>query len=319
MSLTRRRLLSALGGFVGGVVLRPDLRGLGLLVERQERTIFRHVPALGTRVSFLVDHPDRALADHAIRRAIRAIFSVHEAMTLHEPSPLTWLNAHGLVRPVEVPESLLTVLLSSRQLHSATGGLFDATLSGEGAGRGPGWRGVFVDEANRRVGLGQPELALDFNGIAKGYAVDCAAAVLRGEGIGDFLINAGGDLYASGSPWSEPRGWTIRLEAPAHNIASPRKIRVTDQAVATSGNWMQPRDPEGQPISHLVHPLGDALGSRMVSATAIAASAMEADAWATAAFVGGPSQMAAFADAPGNPELHFLEKDGWLPPIGGHA
>ena len=61
------------------------------------------------------------------------------------------------------------------------------------------WRDVVVDAKARTVKLRRPGMRLGLGGIAKGYAVDRGAAVLRGEGCADFMVQAGGDLYVAGS------------------------------------------------------------------------------------------------------------------------
>jgi thiamine biosynthesis lipoprotein ApbE len=145
---TRRRVLTSLVGLAAGAVLVPEIGGLLSSRQALNKTTLRHIPALGTRVSFLVRHPDSRLAEHGIRLAVRKIFEVHESMTLHGPSPLTWLNSCASDSYVDVPRSLLEVAQASRDLHRATGGLFDATqgrMRPENRGVAPGWDAVSLD------------------------------------------------------------------------------------------------------------------------------------------------------------------------------
>jgi thiamine biosynthesis lipoprotein len=286
------------------------------------------VPVLGTRVSFAVRHSDEREARDAIRAAVGAIFEVHQTMTLHEPSPLTYLNKRGIESPVEVPASLWSILQASRNLHQQTGGLFDATLGrlvrrlhhvgARGDARpsdkeiasllaGVGFEHVVMDEGRRTVGFSHPDTALDFNGIAKGYAVDQAVGVLRRAGIEHFLVNAGGDLYAAGRASPESEGWPIRLDSTEPGQPPLATFQISDRAVATSGNTFQRTGPLGHTIEHLVHPgLGVPTGD-FVTASAIAQTAMEADVWATAAFVGQPSVLTGILPYRGGPELHLVD------------
>lgn len=227
--------------------------------------------ALGTRVRVLVRSGDRRRAQWAIQRAIGAVFEVHAAMTLHDESPLTVLNRRGLSGAVRVPSSLMGVLERSAQISEATTGAFDVTVSGSEVGM----KHVEWDSQEGWVRLHHPGTALDFNGIAKGYAVDRAVQALKAEGLTDFIVNAGGDLVAMGSESIERSGWAIHLDGPP----SPERPAwtVLDQAVATSGDAFQP--------DHLRHPVHGVLAEAPRTVTIFGPNCMEADAWATAAFV----------------------------------
>jgi thiamine biosynthesis lipoprotein len=245
------------------------------------------VVALGTRVTFLVRHSDVRHARASIDRAIGAIFDVHATMTLHDESPLTVLNRRGSVRPVQVPSSLIEVLSASQRITNATAGAFDASVGG----RQVGMENVEVDDANRTVRLHHANTALDFNGIAKGYAVDRATAELRRSGIQHFIVNAGGDLYAAGLASPDKEGWDIHLENPQPGSAPLHHWLLSDRAVATSGNAYRPKQEDGQPRAHLTEPATGRGSRQYVSTTVIADSALEADAWSTALFVGDPAEM----------------------------
>jgi len=79
----------------------------------------------------------------------------------------------------------------------------------------------------------QPGQSLDFGGIAKGWSVDKASSLLRLFGYDNFFINAGGDIYASGSNEEAIGGWIIGIENPFTEevIAS---IILHDAAIATT-------------------------------------------------------------------------------------
>ncbi len=335
--LTRRRFLGGMGSLVLGAALVPDLRVFFKGTDDGEPPIYQHVPVLGTRVSFAVRHSDARLVRDAIRAAVRAVFDVHQTMTLYEPSPLTFLNANGLERAQQVPDSLWAVLQASRDLHQQTGGLFDATMGRLNqrlrreavAGRevpsearvatmmaGTGWSHVSMDEEHRSVCFSHPNTALDFNGIAKGYAVDQAVKALREAGLQHFLVNAGGDLYAAGTASPQSRGWPIRLEQAVPGGGPLRSFEVSERAVATSGNGFQPHGSDGQRIEHLVHPALGVPAGDFVTATALASTAVAADAWATAAFVGDPSFLVQKLPTSGGPEIHLVGRQGGIRTLG---
>jgi len=258
--------------------------------------------ALGTRVRILVRSGDRRRAQWAIQRAIGAVFEVHAAMTLHDESPLTVLNRRGLSGPVQVPSSLMGVLERSALISQATTGAFDATVSGAEVGM----EHVEWDAQEGWVRLHHPGTALDFNGIAKGYAVDRAVQALKAEGLTDFIVNAGGDLLAMGSESLEQPGWSIHLDGPP---SSTRPTwTVVDQAVATSGDAFQPE--------HLRHPVHGVVADAPRTVTIFGPNCMEADGWATAAFVCSRGALDEAIAATGELSGFVVDRTGRTRPIG---
>lgn len=130
-------------------------------------------------------------------------------------------------------------------------------------------------------------LALDLSGIAKGYAVDAVAAVIRAAGFPHALVEIGGELVGFGvRPDAQP--WWVDLEAPPGVVVAPLRVALCGLAVATSGNYVRGDhtiDPEsGRPVRNGV-----------LSASVIAGSAVVADAWASALTVLGPEGAAEVA------------------------
>jgi thiamine biosynthesis lipoprotein len=128
-------------------------------------------------------------------------------------------------------------------------------------------------------------LRLDLSGIAKGFAVDALAALLRTRGHAHALVEIGGELAGLGlRPDGDP--WWVELETPAPAIA-PMRVALHQLAVATSGDYVRGRhniDPRsGQPVAHAM------------AVSVIHPSAMWADAWATALGVLAPPAMEALA------------------------
>jgi FAD:protein FMN transferase len=136
---------------------------------------------------------------------------------------------------------------------------------------------IEFDASTRRIELKHNQ-ELDFGGIAKGWAVDCVVKSLRALGVRDFVVNAGGDLYASGLIDGEP--WKIALEG------SSRVFSLSDQALATSGGnrrrWV---GMDGRARHHIVNVSTlDSARNSLTSISVIGKSVAECDAWATAAF-----------------------------------
>jgi len=277
---SRRGLLTGALGVSATYLCAGPFRVLG--PEKALPIIQDSLVAMGTRVSFLVRHPEPRFARSVITQAMAKVMNVHATMTLHDESPLTHLNRRASTQAVWVPDSLLDVLLAGVDVHRESGGVFDPSLhSAQG-----GMQDIEIDAEQRTVRFHHADVSVDLNGIAKGYAVDVASDHLRSAGIEHFIVNAGGDLYASGHSSETRSGWSIHLE-------SNEDIRwqLSDRAVATSGNVHQQKDTSGRPIPHLIDPRSGAPIDQYQSSTIIAERVMLADAWSTALFVGERSSM----------------------------
>lgn len=142
-----------------------------------------------------------------------------------------------------------------------------------------GWRRLAYDAPARL--LRQPGgLHLDLSGIAKGYAVDAVADLLGRAGLRHALVEIGGELAGRGiRPDGEP--WWVDLENPPGADIPPLRVALHGLAVATSGNYLRGY--------HTIDPAGGyPVDNGIASLSVIAASAMLADAWATALTVAGP-------------------------------
>lgn len=133
-----------------------------------------------------------------------------------------------------------------------------------------------------------PDTRFDFSSIAKGYGVDAIAAMMRRNGIKNFLIEIGGEIAASGqSPRRE--AWRVQIDAPVEGgpgHVAMYVIPLSDAAVATSGNYRNFRNTADGRIGHTLDPhSGRPVQTSTLSATVIAPDCATADALATACMV----------------------------------
>jgi len=160
-----------------------------------------------------------------------------------------------------------------------------ATCSGE----------VEVDDLDARVTLG-PVCRLDLGGIAKGWAAD--RVLDRLSQAGPALVNAGGDVACTGGPWH------VGVETPSGTVT----LELDSGGLATSGRdrrrWMR----GGLEAHHVIDPsTGVPAATELVTATAVAACAAEAEVLATSLFLAGDAGRAATeADAGGVPAVLVL-------------
>ncbi|PWJ34103.1 FAD:protein FMN transferase [Sediminitomix flava] len=134
-----------------------------------------------------------------------------------------------------------------------------------------------------------PRMQLDFSAIAKGYAVDLVADLLREEGINNFMVEIGGELVCGGIN-EKGKPWLIGIDNPEAKGAQDgiAYVRISDKALATSGNYRNFYEKDGKKYWHTIDPrTGYPAKSNMISASVITNDCMSADSYATAFMVMG--------------------------------
>jgi FAD:protein FMN transferase len=260
---------------------------------------------MGTLVTIhVVRAGSEASADAAIDRAFGWFHEIEERCTrFNERSELMQLTAHaGAAAPASA--ILYEAVRFALMVAEVSGGAFDPTVGHRMEARGfnrehrtgeiarnpctpdddVSYRDVQLDPDRRTIALRRP-LTLDLGAVAKGLAIDTAAREL--EPFRDFAIDAGGDLYLGGSN-EHGAPWSIGIRHPRNEHELIASLRVSDQAVCTSGDYER-RTPGGD-AHHIVDLRTGASAHAVSSATVVAPGAMLADALATAAFVLGPKE-----------------------------
>ncbi len=144
-----------------------------------------------------------------------------------------------------------------------------------------------------RVQMVHPQTKIDLSAIAKGYAVDEAVRILRDNGLHNFLVNAGGDLFVSGKN-CQKKLWSIGIQDPKKHQKIIETLQITDYAVTTSGDYEQYYEIDGEQYSHIINPKTGYPAQKVSSATVVARSAQEADALSTALCVLGKEGVVLF-------------------------
>jgi thiamine biosynthesis lipoprotein len=241
-------------------------------------------PLLGTLVEVAATGLTADAAQAAISRAFSRVEAIHSLMSWHDSdSELSRLNRSAHRGWMAVSRDLANVLRTAIELAACSDGLFDPTIapllceSGH-LPRHPGvpdpavagWQAIEL-EADR-IRFAKP-LAIDLGGIAKGYAVDAALAVLAEAGLESARVNAGGDLARFG-----PQPEAIRVRHPGHPAHTLHLLDLQNGAVATSAGYYQTRHHDTQRVSPLRHPKTRASLCLDDSITVVAPSCMLADA-----------------------------------------
>ncbi len=152
-----------------------------------------------------------------------------------------------------------------------------------------------------------PAVQLDFGGIAKGYAIDMACDTLKGLGINNAIVNAGGDLRAIGRHGD--RAWRVAIRDPAGGIIGALEAGH-DEAIFTSGNYERFRREAEKRYPHILDPRTGWPVDELASVTVAAAEGTLADAAATALVVAGLDEWVEVARALGLNQVLLVNEEG---------
>lgn len=225
---------------------------------------------------------------------------------------------------------LIEVLQISQRISAKSDGAFDITVGplvdlwGFGPQGAPqqvpeeseitrarehmGFEHLALNEAGQARKLA--DIRLDLSAVAKGYGVDVLSRYLESRGFEHFLVEIGGELRVKGF---SPRGdqWRLGIEQPSLLHSGGRKtIELTDVAMATSGDYRNYYERDGQRYSHTIDPgTGRPIVHNLVSVTVLTDSTAEADAWATALNVLGPERAMELAEREGLAIYMIVKED----------
>ena len=158
-----------------------------------------------------------------------------------------------------------------------------------------------------------PGMVLDFNAIAQGYSVDVVCTYFDRKGVPNYLIEIGGEVRAKGTKAGAL--WRIGIDRPEDLNMSPGQdlqaiIKISDQSVATSGNYRKFYVEEGIKYSHTIDPrTGYPAKNTLLSATILTKSCAVADGIATACMVMGKDSAIEFVERNPNLSAYFVFSD----------
>lgn len=146
------------------------------------------------------------------------------------------------------------------------------------------YKDLSFDDGKKEILLNKP-MVIDLNAVAKGMAIDVAARAIKEDGFADFIINAGGDIYAAGLN-EQRKPWKIGIRHPLNRQEWIGSVRLSNAAICTSGDYERPSKVRpGE--NHLLDPHRNESPENMASCSVIAPYAMLADAFSTASFIMG--------------------------------
>jgi thiamine biosynthesis lipoprotein ApbE len=271
--------------------------------------------------------PDAGALPRILDEALDEVDRIDRLMSHYKPeSPLSRINREAATHPVAVDPELFDFIAAAMRYHRDSGGAFDITVGplmkawgffrGDGrlpseaelaaARRHVGAGHVILDARNKTVRFDEPGVELDLGGIAKGYAVDRAADLLRRAHVPAALISSGGStIYGLGAPPGRD-GWEVEIQDPI----DPRKVafslQLKDRALSIAGSSEKSFEADGVTYSHIMDPRTGWPAQGVLSVAVAASTGAEGDALDDAFFVLGPDRSQPLLDRFAQTETYFF-------------
>jgi FAD:protein FMN transferase len=283
-------------------------------------------PAMATGFEIIVPF-GTAEAPAIAESGFAEIDRLEQQLTVYcEHSEVSRLNRCAAAAAVPVESGLFHLLSLAAQITNDTAGAYDiatgALTKAWGFFKGPrrvpdgeelrsalahsGMAHVRLDPETLSVRFRRRGVEINLGSIAKGYALDRVAALLKSEWNLPAALMHGGhsSLYAIGSEPGSARGWTVGIRHPRHSACRMGVLRLCDRALGTSAATFQHLEYNGRKLGHILDPRTGWPAEGMAGVTVVAPSAALADALSTAFFIMGVEAARAYCEA--HPEIGAL-------------
>ena len=277
-----------------------------------KETVYKKtMPLMDTIVSITVVADSKDMAEKAIERTFAEIGRFGDLINFYsDTSELAGINRNAGIHSVKVSPETLDVIGKAVFAAEKSGGAFDPTI-------GPiiklwdflnkkkpteaeilqalflvNYKDILIDRTDATVFLKRKGMMIDLGGIAKGYAADLAVESLKKEGILSGLVSIAGDIRTFGmKPDKSP--WTIGIKNPRQTGEKDEivaKIRLSDKAISTSGDYERFFISDDKRYHHLLDPKTGLPASGCRSVSIVTDKAVDTDAFSTAVFILGPEK-----------------------------
>ncbi|TAL70897.1 MAG: FAD:protein FMN transferase [Bacteroidetes bacterium] len=230
---------------------------------------------LGTVIEAKVISEDINKAKYSLLKAFKEIERIDSVYNFyHIGSPVYLINLNAGIKSQKVSDETFQLIKRAIEYSKKYEHLFDITIgpiidlwgfntdkeikipsqsSLDSLLKLVDYRNIILDEKDTSVELKNKGMMLDLGGIAKGFAVDRAASILKEEGINNFLLNAGGDICVSGKN-DKNESWSIGIKHPRKPNEILASFKATNTCIATSGDYERYADIIGKRYHHIIEP-----------------------------------------------------------------
>jgi len=261
---------------------------------------------MGTRIDVNLWHDDSTMGLAAVTAVIAEVERLDRLLSPYKPaSELHRFNRQAGTGLITVSKEFAHLLDKSLYYSRLSEGAFDITFASLGqyydyrTGQKPtqaqtqaqltaiNYRHVFVDRETLQASMASATMKIDLGGIAKGYAVDRAVAIMRHYGVAHGSISAGGDSRVLGDKRGKP--WVIGIKNPRKAAAVAVMLPLDNVAISTSGDYERyfiDAD-SGERIHHILNPRTGESASGVVSVSVLGPQGIDTDPLSTTVFVLG--------------------------------
>ena len=258
----------------------------------------------------------------------------HQLSTYKEDSVLSRFNQYQGNVPQPISAGMADAIVTSMRIGTLTGGAMDITVGPlvNLWGFGPDKQPVKtptpeqIAAARQRIGLqhlkviqqndGQylqkdlPGMYVDLSTVGEGYATDHLARLVEGNGISNYLVSVGGAVVSRGHN-AQGNPWQVAIQKPTDKETAVQAIvDLQGMGISTSGSYRNYYELNGKRLSHIIDPAtGSPITHKLVSATVIAPTALEADGWDTGLMVLGTNKALALAEQQ-HLAVYLITKEG---------
>lgn len=263
---------------------------------------------MGTKISVTLWLEDDQKAEQAIAAAMAEMRRIDEHFSPYiETSELYRVNQlapkASAEKPLSISPELAAIIERANRYSEMSGGAFDITFASIGRYYdyrnkltpseqqredllpAINYRLIHLDTQRNTLWFEHPKLYIDLGGIAKGYAVDKAIAIVQSFGVKHASITAGGDSRVIGDKFGRP--WLIGIKNPRADAVAIT-LPLEDVAVSTSGDYERYFiDDKGERVHHIINPRTGKSTSGVNSVTIIGPQGFDTDPLSTTVFVLG--------------------------------
>jgi thiamine biosynthesis lipoprotein len=286
---------------------RLSLAVLSLIAVSSARAdwVRREETIMGTRIYVEAWHDDPAKGEQALDAVMENMRRIDALMSHYKPdSELSKINMRAAVEPVAVDPELFDLIRTSIHFSQITEGAFDITYASVGylydyprhvhptdaqiaaALPGVNYRNLILDPERHTIRYAREGMRIDLGGIAKGYACDRGADILKRFGIEHALVTAGGDTRLLGDRRGKP--WNIGIRNPDNHDKVVLTMPLSDVGISTSGDYERFFDEGGVRYHHIIDPKTGRSPHEVRSVTVIGPTATDTEGWSKGVFIKGP-------------------------------
>jgi thiamine biosynthesis lipoprotein len=262
---------------------------------------------MGTEVTITVVARTNAEGAAAIDAAMAEVRRFDQMMSLYkDESEITRVNLAAGKNPVKVSPEMIEVVEHASEISKLSGGAFDVTIGHLVVlwqmrlkeGKVPtdeeitnvrsrvNYKDIVIDKKASTLFLRKPNMIMDFGGVAKGYAADKAAEVLRKRGIENGIVALAGDIRVMGHrPDGSP--WRIGVQHPREADKTLMVLDLSDKSISTSGDYERFQIVNKKRYHHVIDPRTGKPSTGMESVTVVGDSGAIVDPLTTALFILG--------------------------------